>query len=72
MFKPTFQFFKTGKCCNSFKLPQKLFHFPDFQTFATFNLLGYISEITMPVCEIDSKILVSVMYHDAIFTTRTS
>jgi len=37
-------------------------------------LLGYrpISEITTPVCEIDATTLVSVIYHDAIFTTRTS
>jgi len=35
-------------------------------------LLGYISEITTPVCEIGATILVSVVFHDAIFTTRTS
>jgi len=35
-------------------------------------LLGYISEITTPVFEIDATILISVVYHDAIFTTRTS
>jgi len=40
-----------------------------FRLFATFNLSGYISEITAPVCEIDATILVSVVFHDAIFTT---
>jgi len=35
-------------------------------------LLGYISEITTPVCDIDATLLVSVVYHDAIFTTRIS
>jgi len=43
-----------------------------FRLFATFNLLGYISETTTPVCEIDGTFLVSVIYHDAIFNTRTS
>jgi len=41
-----------------------------FRLFATFNLLGYISEIRTPVCEVDATILVSVVFHDAIFTTR--
>jgi len=36
-----------------------------------FNLLGYISEITTPVCETGATILVSVVFHDAVFTTRT-
>jgi len=31
-----------------------------------------ISEITPPVCEIDARIHVSTMFHDAIFTARTS
>jgi len=35
-------------------------------------LLGYISETTTPVCEIDVTILVSVVFQHAIFTTRTS
>jgi len=34
-------------------------------------LLGYISDITTPVCEIDATIFVSVVFHDAISTTRT-
>jgi len=40
-----------------------------FRLFATFSLLGYISEITRPICETDTIILVSVIFHDAIFTT---
>jgi len=42
-----------------------------FRLFATFNLLGYISEITTPICEIDALTLVSVVLHDAIFSTTT-
>jgi len=42
-----------------------------FRLFATFSLLGYISEITTPIFEIDAIILVSVVFHDAIFTTTT-
>jgi len=34
-------------------------------------LLGYISEITAPKCDIDAMTLVSVVFLDAIFTTRT-
>jgi len=30
----------------SLKLPRKLFHFPYFKFFTTFNLSGYISEMT--------------------------
>jgi len=36
------------------------------------EMLGYISDITTPVCEIDATILVSVVSHEAIFNTRTS
>jgi len=50
----------------------KLLHFPPFQTFRNFHFLGYISEITKPICEIDAITLVSVVFHDAIVTTRTS
>jgi len=35
-------------------------------------LFGYISEITAPVCDIDAIALVAAVFHDAIFTTRTS
>jgi len=35
-------------------------------------LLGYITEITTPVCKIDATSLVTVVFHDPIFTTRTS
>jgi len=35
-------------------------------------LLDYISEITTPMCDIDAITLVSAVFHDAIFTTRTS
>jgi len=55
---------------SNFNTRFSIFHL--FRLFATFNLLGYISEITMPVCEIDVTIFVSVVFHDAIFTTRTS
>ena len=50
----------------------KLLHFPPFQTFRNFHLLGYISEITKHIREIDAIIFVSVVFHDAIVTTRTS
>jgi len=42
-----------------------------FILFATFNLLGTISEITTPICEIDAITLFSVVSHDEIFTTTT-
>jgi len=45
---------------------------PFFSLFANFNLLGYISEITTPICDIHTITLVSAEFHDAIFTTRTS
>jgi len=45
---------------------------PLFKLFATFSLLGYISEITPPISDIDAINLASVVFHDAIFTTRTS
>jgi len=45
---------------------------PHFRLFANFNLLGYISEITTPICDIDAITLVSAEFHDEIFTTRTS
>ena len=45
---------------------------PLFRLFANFNLLGYISEITTPIRDIDAITLVSAVVHDAIFTTRTS
>jgi len=35
-------------------------------------LLGYISEITTPICDTDAETLVSAVFHDAIFTTRKS
>jgi len=35
-------------------------------------LLGYISEITTAIYDIDATTLVSVAFHDAIFTTITS
>jgi len=34
-------------------------------------LLGYVLEITTPICDIDAIILVSAVFHDAIFTART-
>jgi len=43
-----------------------------FRLLVTFNLLGYTSEITTPICDIDAITLVSAVFHDAIFTTRTS
>jgi len=45
---------------------------PLFRIFANFNLLGYISEITTPISNIEAIIFVSVVFHEAIFTTRTS
>jgi len=42
-----------------------------FRVFAAFSLLIYISKITTPICEIDAIILVSVVFQDAIFTTKT-
>jgi len=40
--------------------------------FSNFRLLGYISEIKRPICDIDVITLVSAVFHDAIFTTSTS
>ena len=40
--------------------------------FANFRLLGYISEITTPMCDIDAITLISAVFHDAIFTKSTS
>jgi len=34
-------------------------------------LLGYISKITTPICDIDAITLVSAVFHDAVFTKRT-
>jgi len=31
-----------------------------------------MSEITAPICDIDAITLASAVFHDAIFTTRTS
>jgi len=45
---------------------------PLFRLLETFNWLGYISEITTPICDIDAITFVSAVFHDAVFTTRTS
>jgi len=50
----------------------KLIHFPPFLTFRNFHFLGYISEITKPISEIDTIILVSVVIHLAVATIITS
>ena len=62
-----FNFPKQASTVVASNVLRKLFH---FRLFATFNLLGHISEITTPTCDIDAITLVSEVFHDAIITTR--
>ena len=52
------------------KPPRKLFTFLDFCNFQFGRL--YLRNCDTDLCKIDTIILVSLVFHDAIFTTRTS